>query len=42
MYHFKNTSEWMNKTCENVSYEQEYIQKRANNGDISMFTPLVI
>jgi len=37
MYHFKNTNEWMNKTRENVSYKQEYIQKRANNGDTSMF-----
>ena len=35
--HFKNTSEWIQKTQENKLHEQEYYEKLANKEDVSMF-----
>jgi len=35
--HFKNTSEWIQKTQENKLHEQEYYKRLSNNEDVSMF-----
>jgi hypothetical protein len=37
MSYFTNTNEWIRKTKENMSEEQEYKNKLANNESISMF-----
>ena len=35
--HFKNTTEWIQKTQENKLHEQEYYKRLSNNEDVSMF-----